>query len=183
MKIIYFLRNGILTEIANKRKLEETLKGNKVILSNGSYNWGFQDSCDKIIMNLFNKHIVEWASSKDIEVEFDDDVKDQYDHPTKKSDDIESVKESTQLTIDDEDIDSLIQSQVSKAEVESTLEIETESNDEKIHPVPAFSDIKAGKYKDPDGVIHERKPQGSKLKGDFTKAIQKFGFENLEMVE
>lgn len=66
-KIIYFLRNGVPTDydLLERKKMEVT---DKVIFSNGSFPYGFEDSCDAIIMNDDFPHIEKWAKSKGIEI-------------------------------------------------------------------------------------------------------------------
>jgi len=67
-KIILFVRNGRpeRSDMILKGDLES--KGNKVIFSNGSMEYGFKDSCNAIVNTTGNKSISRWAEESGIEV-------------------------------------------------------------------------------------------------------------------
>lgn len=186
MKILFFVPQGAVEPKHLDYKFEQNKISNKVIFGNGSFNHGFEDSCDKVVLDCENKNIELWANKLGIPIEnFGVDNK-EVKIEVKGGHTFEA-KDVTK-SFEDEDIDSLVASQVAKAEVESTLPVAEDGAKDSVaeqatNEVPLFKDIPAGKYKDPEGNVFERKPQGSKLKGDFTKAIEKFGFDKFEKVE
>lgn len=68
MKIIYFLKNGSITQSDKDKREHFRAEGYRVIMSNGSLIKGFEDSCDAIYCSSDFPHITEWAEAKGITV-------------------------------------------------------------------------------------------------------------------
>lgn len=68
MKIIFFVENGrpSVEDFTSKATLESG--GSKVFFSNGSMLWGFEDSCDAVVLSGDFPHIEKWAESKGIDI-------------------------------------------------------------------------------------------------------------------
>lgn len=175
MKTLLFAANGLVKPEYLQTQFEHTRNGDKLIICNGSMIKGFKDSCDKIIMDCENKYIEAWAVSDGITIEKYKAEVIPTANPVADAAPVTNVTNIEVTGIDSEDIDSLVQSQIAKAEVVAESE-----DTEKPHEVPQLSDIPVGWYKDPDGKEYERK-KGPKLKGDLKAAIEKHGFENLTL--
>lgn len=68
MKIVYFVVNGKPT-LQDRAKVEKYRSDqNKVIYSNGSVPYGFEDSCDAVFLSGNFPLIEKWALSKGIQV-------------------------------------------------------------------------------------------------------------------
>ena len=176
MKAILFVQNGLTTPEHLVTKFEYSSKGHQLILSNGSTISGFEDSCDKIIMDCENARIIAWAEKKGIPVEDYGVQAPKVKTAPAPRDDYSHNIPSEDLGID---IDELVASQVAKAEVEAEV---IESEEPKEHAMPFLSKILVGEYTDPEGNKYERK-KGPKLKGDLKAAILKFGFDQLTFKE
>jgi len=68
MKIIYFVNNGRASDedVLKARHLRD--QGNKVYFSNGSCTYGFQDSCDAVVLAGDFTHVKSWAESTGIKI-------------------------------------------------------------------------------------------------------------------
>jgi hypothetical protein len=179
MKILFFVPQGKVLPKHTDYQYEQNKVSNKVIFGNGSFNHGFEDSCDKVVLDCDNDQIVAWTKKNGILLErFGVDNKEL------------NIKSVAGYTFEDESVDSLAALQVEKAEAESEDEspyslavqqakkAEADIVNETVNEIPAVSDIAVGDYTDPDGNVYSRK-KGPKLKGDLAEAIKKYGFENL----
>ena len=159
MKIIFFVQNGLTNEEHILYRLKQEQVGNKVIFSNGSFTYGFEDSCDKIVLACENKRIELWAATTGIHLE--------------KFGVVEPVvKVEKKEYVVDLEVEDIVNAQLAKATMALVKEEKKELT------VEDLNKIEPGIYSDPEGNKYERK-RGPKTKSDLISAIEKFGISKL----
>tara|TARA_R110000782_G_scaffold141550_2_gene234279 strand:+ start:402 stop:893 length:492 start_codon:yes stop_codon:yes gene_type:complete len=160
MKIIFFVPNGITNEAHVLYRLKQEQVGNKVMFSNGSFKYGFEDSCDKIVLAVENKHIELWASTSGIHLEKFGIVS-------------TPVLAETKESVFDLEVEEIVNAQLAKA----TASLVFKDKPKEV-TVEELNKVEPGIYSDPDGNQYERK-RGPKTKSDLVAAIKKFGIDKL----
>lgn len=151
MKILFFVRDGKVELKHQEYQWGRARFGDTIIFSNGSFDRGFEDSCDKIVMACENEKITSWAEKKGYEVVvFEEPLDDKKEEVTETKDIIPSV-------------DEIIVKQLEKAEKEA-----------KGFELP--KSVVEGVYLSADGTEYEHK--GKAYKKEFKEAILKNGFES-----
>lgn len=159
MKIIFFVQNGMTTDEHVLYRLKQEQVGNRVIFSNGSFKYGFEDSCDKIVLACENKKIELWAATSGIHLEKFGAVK-------------TVVKAEEKEYVVDLEVEDIVNAQLAKATMALVKEEKRELT------VEDLNKIEPGIYSDPEGNKYERK-RGPKTKSDLISAIEKFGISNM----
>ena len=163
-RIIMFLKEGRTSPETIQRKIELQVAGHALVMSNGSINKGFEDSCDAIVLCCKNDNILRWANNNGIDVEFlgIDPIK--IDSPVNVEPEPEPEPEPEVETVDVSDA-------VAKA-------MEDVTEDPK-HEVPPS--VPAGTYVDPDGKEYIHKGRG--YKKELREAIETHGVDAVKLKE